>query len=279
MESGVRKQERIRVLDLEFDALKESEVLSRIERAIQSRTKKSLRYIKPYVSFFTNARRDEAVRRAINESDLVVADGIGVQWAASYLYATQTHSLLRWLKSIFVDMQHVAWLSQIIPERGAGVDVTHRLLLHAVQHGWRIGVLGGPEQGSVEEALMERYPLLQIGGVWSGYYKQQDEPALVRKIKAAQLDILFVAMGHPKQELFMARQSAAGLAKVLIGEGGTFDFDEMGGPIKRAPRWMRRIGLEWLWRTLMKPTQVHKMLTIPPFMWRVYLAGRTKNLG
>ncbi len=279
MKANASKRSRIQILDLAFDPLNEAEVLSRIERAVQGRSvRKSMRYVKPYVAFFATARHDMAVRRAINDADLVIADGISVQWASAYLYAQRQHSLLSWMKSIVFGMQRSEWLAQVIPERGAGVDVTHRLLIHAAQRGWRIGVLGGPKEGSVENQLKDRYPLLQIGGTWSGYFTDKQEPSIVRSVKAAKLDILFVAMAHPKQELFMARHVDDGLAKVLIGEGGTFDFDQMGGEVKRAPTWLRKIGLEWLWRTLMRPTSFRKILTIPPFMWRVYLAGHTKNL-
>lgn len=267
---------RVRVLDLEFDPLKESEVLDRIGQAISRQRRLSFRYVKPYVAFFRSASKDESVRRAINGADLVIADGVGAQWAASYL-AGEKHSLWHWLHSILINMRQDAWLTRVIPERGAGVDTTHQLLLKAAQHGWRVGVLGGRDPQRLERSLLDRYPLLQIGGVWSGYFAARSESKLLGRIVEAKLDILFVALGHPKQELFMQTYKERGLARVLIGEGGTFDYDEMGGSLKRAPRWMRQVGLEWLWRILMRPADIRKSTAILPFMWRVYLAGRNRS--
>ncbi|MCC7543328.1 WecB/TagA/CpsF family glycosyltransferase [bacterium] len=269
--------QRISILDLEFDPLTEPEILGRIERAVQVRRGQSYRYVKPYVTFFASARRDEQVRQAINEADLVIADGIGVQWAASYLYMSK-HSLWQWVKSLLQNIQNSSWISSVIPERGSGVDTTHRLLVQAAQNGWRIGVLGGRDPKRIESSLTERYPLLQIGGVWRGFFSPKAEVKLVERIQTTKLDILFVALGHPKQELFMATHKSDHLARVLIGEGGTFDYDEMGGSIKRAPHWMRHTGLEWFWRVLMRPTDIRKSLMIIPFIWWVYLAGKSKKL-
>lgn len=270
-------KQRVHVLDLEFDPLKESEVLSQIDQAISSKRRLSFRYVKPYVVFFRSAHRDESIRSAINSADLVIADGVSAQWAASYL-ADDNHSLWLWLRSIFVSMRNDAWLTRIIPERGAGVDTTHQLLLRAAQNGWRVGVLGGRDPKRIERSLLERYPLLQIGGVWSGYFAPRTESKLLQRIADTKLDLLFVALGHPKQEVFMQVNRQRGLARVLIGEGGTFDYDEMGGSLKRAPQWMRRVGLEWLWRILMRPADIRKSTAIIPFMWRVYLTGRNKKL-
>ena len=88
------------------------------------------------------------------------------------------------------------------------------------------------------------------------------------------MDILFVALGFPKQELFMAEHVQARLARVMLGEGGTFDYDEMGGRLRRAPAWMRRSGLEWLWRLGVQPSRIGRQMSIPRFMWRIFRQSR-----
>lgn len=264
---------RVAIDGLEFDPITQVEMIERIDHVIAGPKRRvAFRVVKPYVEFFEKARQDPTVHQAIMEADLIVADSVAVVWAAAWL-AEHRQTVGRFVWSLAVGLRRPAWLTGVIPERGEGATATHELLLAAAQHGWRIGIIGGPDdQTALREAIMERYPLLQLEGVWSGYYDTKELNRTVKSIAAAKLDILFVAMGFPKQELFMSQH--LNLARVLIGEGGTFDYDEMGGRHRRAPKWLRRAGLEWLWRLILQPTRLGRMLAIPRFMWRIFMISR-----
>lgn len=266
---------RITVDGIEFDPITQVEVVERIEAVLAKPARKtSYRVVKPYVEFFEGARNDPAVHAALTEADLVVADSVAVQWAASWL-AEPRPTFSRFVWSLAVGLRRHKWLSRVIPERGEGASATHQLMIASVQHGWRVGILGGPHNPeATKRNVLDRYPLLQLEGVWSGYYSPAELTPLVHKIKAAQIDILYVAMGFPKQELFMQTHTRPALARVMIGEGGTFDYDEMGGKHRRAPQWMRQSGLEWLWRLILQPTRIFRQLAIPRFMWRIFLQSR-----
>lgn len=272
------QSKRVTVLGIGFDPLTQAEVVQTIATVLRARPRrKSFRLVKPYVEFFRTAASDKAVSEAITSADLVVADGVSIQWAAAYIYGSD-HGTMAFWRGLFTKLQDAKWRQSVLPGRGAGVDATHQLLLEAAQRGWRVGILGGPKDSvATRLALEERYPVLQLVNVWSGYFKPSSEKHLVRTIAAADLDILFVAIGHPRQELFMQAHVSDGLARVLVGEGGTFDYDQMGGRLRRAPAWMRRLGLEWLWRVLLQPSRIKRQLAILPFLWNVYLAGSKES--
>ncbi len=268
---------RLEVGGLYFDAISQQQARERIAEVIrhQKRTADSFVVVKPYVEFFVGAWKDPKVARILRNADLSLADGVAVQWAASYLAGK--HGVWRLVRSLVYDVQRPDWRTKVIPERGAGVDATHALLLEAGRKGWRIGVIGGPRDTlSTQRALKKRYPGVDMRGVWTGYFTASQEAKLVDEIKSARLDLLFVAMGFPLQEQFIDRHKSDHLAKVLIGEGGTFDFDSMGGPLKRSPAWMRRLGLEWLWRLLQQPQRWRRQSAIFHFIAGIYRAGSQK---
>lgn len=268
---------RLEVGGLYFDAISQQQAREQIAEVIRRKKQgtDSFVVVKPYVEFFVGAWKDPQVARMLRDANLSLADGIAVQWAASYLAGKR--GPWRLVRSLVYDVQRPDWRSKVIPERGAGVDATHALLLEAGRKGWRIGVLGGPrDTRATQRALKKLYPGVDVRGVWTGYFTASEETELVTDIKSAKLDLLFVAMGFPLQEQFIDRHKSDRLAKVLIGEGGTFDFDSMGGPLKRSPKWMRRLGLEWLWRLLQQPQRWRRQLAIFRFIAGIYRAGSQK---
>lgn len=269
------RSHRVLIDGLEFDPLTQAEVLSQITKVLEGKkTGVTVRIVKPYVEFFDGARRYAGVREAINGADYVIADSVAVQWAAAWL-AEKRPTLTRFVWSLAVGLRRPDWLSRCIPERGEGASATHRVLMAAAQHGWRVGILGGPEDSqTTQRHVQEKYPMLQLQKVWSGYFSARDEASLARHIAKEKLDILFVALGFPKQELFMAEYAESGIARVMLGEGGTFDYVEMGGSLHRAPSWMRQSGLEWLWRLGLQPSRIGRQMSIPKFMWRIFKQSR-----
>lgn len=267
---------RVEVAGIGFDPITQEELIVEIAQRIAQKTDASSFVIyKPYVEFFWQVWTDSSLGQLLHRADRVVADGVAVQWAASYLAGRR--SFWRWLKSLLFNIQSAEWRQKVIPERGAGVDATQKLLESAASRGWIIGIFGGPKDSlKTASAIKKRFPGLKVAGVWSGYFSASEEAALIRRIKAAQPDILFVAQGFPRQEKLIDKYRRSGLAKVMIGEGGTFDFNSMGGDLKRAPRWLRHIGLEWLWRLIIQPKRWRRQTSIPVFMWRVFKLGQEK---
>jgi N-acetylglucosaminyldiphosphoundecaprenol N-acetyl-beta-D-mannosaminyltransferase len=267
---------RVEVAGIGFDPITQDQLISDIDDRIRQKKRvASLTVYKPYVEFFVKAWNNPQLKQIINCGDRVVADGVAVQWAASYLSGKR--SFWNWLRSWLVDIQNRQWRERVIPERGAGVDATHKLLVHAVEEDWSVGIFGGPRDiEHTKKAMHKLYPKLRLVGVWSGFYDTSEEGQIMSQIQTKYPDILFVAQGFPRQEKLIDKYRSKNIAKVMIGEGGTFDYDSMGGDVRRALSWLRRFGLEWLWRLIIQPKRWRRQTAIPVFLWRIYKIGKEK---
>jgi N-acetylglucosaminyldiphosphoundecaprenol N-acetyl-beta-D-mannosaminyltransferase len=152
-----------------------------------------------------------------------------------------------------------------LPEKISGSDLVLPLMDRAEREGWRVYILGGaPGVGALAAArLVERFPRIQIAGTDAPRI-DMDAPASSRapvldRLRAAKADVVLVALGAPKQEIFIAEAAPDLRPAVLLGVGAAIDF--IAGTAKRAPRWMSSSGLEWLFRLLKEPRR----------MWRRYL--------
>jgi N-acetylglucosaminyldiphosphoundecaprenol N-acetyl-beta-D-mannosaminyltransferase len=123
--------------------------------------------------------------------------------------------------------------------------------------------------------LTRKYPGLPIAGTRNGFFSGDDIPGIVESIKAANTDILFVAVGIPKQEKWIRANLAATGARLAMGVGGS--FDAFAGVVKRAPKAVQRAHMEWLWRTLSNPKKIRKAATLPRFAMMVLRGSRDLN--
>jgi N-acetylglucosaminyldiphosphoundecaprenol N-acetyl-beta-D-mannosaminyltransferase len=189
------------------------------------------------------ARNDPALARAIVQADLTIPDGIGIIWAA------RLHG------------QKVV--------RVTGVDLLEGTAQLAARHGYRIFLLGAGPGVAAEAAsrLAARNPLLPPVGTSSRGPQSRDKAGILAELADTRPDILFVAFGSPAQERWIAglhnELGQAGIT-VAVGVGGAFDF--ISGRIPRAPSWMRRVGLEWLYRLVLEPWRWRRMLALPRFL-------------
>ncbi len=198
--------------------------------------------------FLVRSRDNPQFRAALQKAALCIPDGIGVLWAAN---------------------RH----GKQLRERVAGSDLVLRLSEEAAGCGWRVYFLGAAP-GVAEETvriLSERYSGLMVAGTYAGSPAQEEEDAIVSRIRASQADLVFVAYGAPKQDLWLLRNLKRTGAKVGIGVGGSFDF--ITGIQKRAPRWVQRSGFEWFYRLIREPWRWRRQLALPKFVWLV-LRGR-----
>ncbi len=237
-------EERVELLDVPVDPLTMPQALARIEEFIRS--KRPHHVFTADASGIMRAQDDPALLEIVRQADLITPDGAGVL-LASGMRGTR------------------------LPERVSGVDLVERLSELAAHRGYRIYLFGAAE-GVVDAAagmLTARYPGLTIAGLRNGFFTAQDEPAIVHDIAAAHPDILFVALGIPKQELFIRRHFDELGVPVMIGIGGSFDV--ISGQLRRAPHWMQRSGLEWLYRLLQEPKRLPRLAALPRFIvaaWR-----------
>jgi len=124
--------------------------------------------------------------------------------------------------------------------------------------------------------LQARYPGLIVAGTFAGSPRPEDAPHILERLRKARPDLLFVAYGAPQQDLWIARYQPELGIPVAMGVGGAFDF--IAGVVPRAPRWMREIGLEWLYRLIRQPWRWRRMLALPRFVLAV-LAARYGSGG
>lgn len=190
--------------------------------------------------FVMHARRDPEFAQILESAELAVIDGSGVLWAARRQGCE-------------------------LGEKVAGVDLVLRLARLCATRGWRPFLLGA--QAGVAEAaagrLAERFPGFQAAGAYAGEAGPAGDAEAVRRIQAARPDLLLVAYGHSRQERWIARNREQLPVPVAIGVGGAFDFAS--GRLRRAPAWMRRLHLEWLFRLMLQPWRARRMAVLPKF--------------
>jgi N-acetylglucosaminyldiphosphoundecaprenol N-acetyl-beta-D-mannosaminyltransferase len=195
------------------------------------------------------AQQDSEFRALLQTADLVTPDGAGLIWAARRL-------------------------GQPFPERVPGVELVAQLARLSHEQGYRlyfVGAAPGVAQRAAEH-LRETFPNAQIVGTQHGYFQPHEEPAILAQIRATRPDVLLVGMGMPRQEKWIARHKDALGVPVSVGVGGSFDV--YAGVVKRAPRWMQRYGLEWLWRLMQDPRKIAKVRNLPRFAWLVWRDSR-----
>jgi N-acetylglucosaminyldiphosphoundecaprenol N-acetyl-beta-D-mannosaminyltransferase len=201
--------------------------------------------------FVMAARRDPAFRAVLEGADLCLPDGVGITLAARYL-------------------------GRPLRERVAGVDLVEALAARAARDGWRVFFLGAAP-GVADRAaslLAARYPGLTVAGTHAGSPRREEEDDIVRRVREARADVLLVAYGAPAQDLWLARNLARTGAKVGVGVGGAFDY--IAGVVPRAPRWMRRVGLEWLYRLIRQPWRWRRQRVLPLYALLVLLSKVTR---
>jgi N-acetylglucosaminyldiphosphoundecaprenol N-acetyl-beta-D-mannosaminyltransferase len=246
LSSGL-KQPRTKILGLPVDRLDMGESLALIEAFVESREPHMV--VTADSSALVIAQRDGAFRDLIMRADLVTPDSAGVLWAARRL-------------------------GEPIQEKVSGVDLVDRLCALSADKGYRLYLLGAAP-GVAElaaEKLRLRHPGCNIVGARHGFFPSDSDELVAGEIAELRPDVLFVAMGIPRQEKFIAATQAIVRAPVAIGVGGSFDV--FSGRVRRAPRFVRRLQIEWLWRLILNPRKLSKAMTLPIFAWKVLRSTR-----
>lgn len=233
--------DRANVLGVPVAMVSEVEVLAFVRDQIER--KEPAQIVTVNAEFVMMARRDREFA-AVVRSALATPDGAGVVWAMRRGGARQDR-------------------------RVGGSDLIWSISEQAAGMGHRVFLLGARDGIACEagEALVMRYPGLQVAGCYAGSAAPDEEASIVDLIRHSEADILCVAFGAPAQDIWIARNLLSTGASVAIGVGGSFDY--VAGRTRRAPPWMRDHGLDWLWRLLRQPWRWRRMLALPAFVWAV----------
>lgn len=235
--------ERVEILGVQVDAVTMAQAVECVSDLIAAG--------KPSIVATANAEmllratHDDELKTILNAANLVVPDGAGTVWAARHL-------------------------GKQMPERVAGFDLVQQLMKLAPAKSWKF-FLFGAAPGIADKAKLKAealYPGIKIVGTRNGYFTAADEPEIISQIKNSRADILLAALGVPKQEKWLAAHLNELQIPVSIGVGGTFDV--MAGVVKRAPLWMQRARLEWLFRAMLQPSRAGRLLALPKFVLKVH---------
>lgn len=252
--------QRVRIGEVWIDAVTNAGALDAIDALVAAR--KPTLIMTPNLDHTVRATRSAEYREFLKQASLVVADGQPLIWASRLLGTP-------------------------LPERVAGSDLLPAICERAAQRGHRVYLFGG-NPGSAEAArdeLIKRYPGVQIVGTDCppmGFDKDPEQnAAAVAKVKAAQPDIVFVGLGSPKQERWITAHHDEYGPAVSLGIGVAFSF--IAGDVKRAPRWLQKLGLEWLHRLLQEPGRLSKRYLVDswsflPIVWRTWRIPRTERV-
>ncbi len=201
----------------------------------------------PNIDHVVNAEHNSCFRQAYQKASLCLVDGTPLMWASRLLGTP-------------------------LPEKVSGSDLVIPLLERASQKGWRLFLMGG-EAGVAHQAaekLQQRFPLTIVGIESPRISLAADDPddsiAMLAKIKEARPDLLLVALGSPKQELWIDRNLNKLRPAVAVAVGAGLDF--VAGTVSRAPPWISKLGMEWLYRMAQEPRR----------LWRRYLVNDPKFL-
>ena len=250
---------RIKLFQVGIDQVDNQETIQKIEEFIVS--KKPHQIVTPDTLAVLRARKNPEYHAILKSADLVTPDGAGILWAATTL-------------------------NYPLPERVTGIDLIHNICQLSAKKGYSLYLLGSYPGVAGEAALnlTKKYPGIKIAGTHHGYFgcekfqnyedvkngnndKNKEEEEIIAEIKENRPDILLVGMGVHKQEKWINKNLNSLNIPVCMGVGGSFDV--LSGRIPRAPLWMQRHGMEWVYRSIKQPNRAFRTLALFYFIWLV----------
>lgn len=237
-------RKKVEILKVPIDLVSSKEALEKLKTFLEEPNFKKVYTPNPEIVML--AQEDEELLRIIREADLVLADGIGL------LIASKIKGLG-------------------LKERVTGIDTMDKLLNYSGEKGKSIYLLGGkPAVAEVAcRNIEKRYKGIKIAGFYHGYFQEEDEERIIDNINEAKPDILFVALGAPKQEKWIDKHKDNLNCRLAMGVGGGVDI--YAGTAKRAPVIFQRLGLEWFYRLMKEPWRIKRMMSLPRFLIDVIL--------
>lgn len=235
-----KNQKKVYVFNCPIDALTMKETVQIIDNAIKEG--KHIHHAVVNAAKIVKMQEDKELYNSIVNADIINADGMPIVWASRLL-------------------------GKPLPERVAGIDLMQELIKLAYNRKYKIFFFGAKEEvvKKVVKKYSKEYSPEIIAGYRNGYYSEEEEPLIAKQIAESGANILFVGISSPKKEKFLYKyKHILKNVNFIMGVGGSFDV--VAGKIKRAPKWMQKCGLEWVYRLVQEPRR----------MWRRYLIGNTK---
>ncbi|MGI5823416.1 MAG: WecB/TagA/CpsF family glycosyltransferase [Dethiobacteria bacterium] len=240
---GENNGRKVNILGVPVDRLTLQQAVGQIRRAWNEG--RFLHVVTANAEMLYRCRQDRELKEIIKAAELVTADGAGVVLASRILKCA-------------------------VPERVAGFDLMLACLKEAARTGCPLYFLGS-RQSVLEQAAVKarkNYPGLNIVGCHHGFFQESEEEAILEEICSLRPALLLVALGVPKQEKWIARYRKRLPPSAVIGVGGSFDV--LAGAARRAPLWMQRAGLEWLYRLWKEPSRLGRTAALPLFLCAVF---------
>ena len=234
-----KKIPTVNIMNCPIHSLTMGQTIKEIENNIN--LNKQTHHVVVNAAKLVNMQTDKTLYDSVVNCDIINADGQSVVWASRIL-------------------------KQPLPERVAGADLMINLMDLAGEKGYKVFLFGAKEEivSKVAKMYRDKFGNQVIAGYRNGYYAEGEEEAIAKMIAESAAQMLFVAISSPKKEIFLNKYKDIINTPFIMGVGGTFDV--ISGHVKRAPIWMQKAGLEWLYRTYQEPKR----------MWKRYLITNTK---
>ena len=247
-ENGIKQErilgrnKRINILGIQIDKLNQKETIALVEKYVLN--KEPLHLIGVNADKINSSRKNPRLKQIVNSCGIINADGASVVLASKFL-------------------------KQNLPERVAGIDLMMALVELSEKKQYSVYLLGAKKcvVEKTAKELLKRYPRLNIVGVEDGYFKEEDWPRISEKVKHANPDFVFVGITSPIKEYLVEFLQNDGNRSIFMGVGGSFDV--ISGKIPRAPQWMQKTNLEWLFRVIQEPKR----------LFGRYFKGNSKFIG
>ncbi|WP_100334250.1 WecB/TagA/CpsF family glycosyltransferase [Bacillus alkalisoli] len=236
------------VLDVNVTSLNYDQLISSVNQKIMGNEQANIIAINP--EKIMTLQKDQKLKNLINSATFTIPDGIGIVFASKLNNGK-------------------------ISSRITGVDLFIRLLELANEKQYKIFLYGAKKQ-VVEKAvgnIEKKYPNLTVAGYKDGYVKDQNE--LIEEINQSGAQLLFVALGSPRQEYWIEENKSKLNVNIFQGVGGSFDV--ISGEVKRAPFLFRKTGLEWFYRLLSQPKRLRRQLALPKFLIKVLFHTKRRH--
>ena len=234
----------VTILNVHVACMKLEQLIQALHTWVNTSERHTISYVNAHC--LNLASTNALYRETLNITNLVYADGIGVVWASTFLGGCPL-------------------------EKMTGADWIDHICEAATVQKWRIYILASAPgvAATAVHNLQRRYPTIAIVGYCDGFFCAKSVASVLEEIQTTKPDILFVGMGSPQQELWVAQHRNQLQAQVCWTVGALFDY--VAGVEARAPRWMRRLALEWCWRLIVDPRGKWKrfLVGIPMFVARL----------
>lgn len=237
-------REKVNILGVNIDNITLNEAGSITKELVESSNKSCKLIVAPNVEFVMMAQKDEDFLNILNSAELATPDSVGIIMGGKRQ-------------------------KKPFKERIPGQAYFRKVIEVGTKEGWTFYFLGGKDEVPrlAKEKIEKDFPGVKIVGYHEGYFEKDSEEDVIKEINNLQPNVLFVAMGAPLQEKWIVKHKNELQVDVAAGQGGTFDYEA--GRIRRAPKIIQKLGIEWLWRLIRQPSRIKRMLVLPVFWAKI----------